>query len=41
MAPLTLRRDRPASLSGFVYADTDNDGVKDLGESGIQTSQWI
>lgn len=27
---------RPASLSGFVYADLDTDGVKDAGESGLQ-----
>ena len=25
----------PASLAGFVYADTDNDGVFDLAETGI------
>jgi LPXTG-site transpeptidase (sortase) family protein len=26
----------PASVAGFVYADADNDGVKDAGETGIQ-----
>ena len=26
---------RPALISGYVYADMDNDGVKDAGESGI------
>ncbi|MGE3821667.1 MAG: SdrD B-like domain-containing protein [Isosphaeraceae bacterium] len=26
---------RPASLSGFVYFDRDDDGVKDVGETGI------
>src|SRR5439155_915967 len=25
----------PASLAGYVYSDTDNDGVKDGGEAGI------
>ncbi len=25
----------PASISGFVYADTDNDGTKETGENGI------
>lgn len=26
---------RPASLSGFVYVDSDNDGIRDAGETGI------
>src|SRR5439155_597532 len=29
----------PASLSGFVYSDLDNDGVKDAGEAGIAAVQ--
>ncbi len=31
---VTVRDFKPSSLSGFVYIDTDNDGVKDSGEQG-------
>ena len=28
----------PSSLSGYVYHDTNNNGVKDPGETGIATT---